>query len=71
MRDNCTYCITLQGQVRDAEINVRSPLLVTVAEAGPANTRLDLSTDQSGLVGLISYLHGLGFVLLSVYRTEK
>ncbi len=71
MKDNCTYLIELRGQVGEEEINARSPLRVTAAPGGPGRTRLALTSDQSGLVGLISYLHGLGFVLLSVKRMDQ
>ena len=71
MKDNCTYHIELRGQVSAGEINAAGPLQVEITQVEPSSTRLTLSTDQSGLVGLISYLHGLGFVLLSVYRTDQ
>ena len=71
MKDNCTYYIELHGQVSAVEINAMGPLQVEVTQAKPASTRLAFSTDQSGLVGLIGYLHGLGFGLLSVNRIEK
>ncbi len=71
MRDNCTYCITLRGQVSEGEINALGPLQVSVTHAGPNRTQLTFSGDQSSLVGLIGYLHGLGFVLLAVNRIEN
>lgn len=71
MKDNCTYHIELQGQVSEEEINARSPQRVTAEPAGPDCTRLAFSTDQSGLVGLIGYLHGLGFAILSMKRLEN
>ena len=71
MKDNCTYRIELQGQVSDGEINATSPLQVTAAQVEPQCTRLTFSSDQSGLVGMISYLHGLGFVLLAINRIEN
>ncbi len=70
MKDNCVYCITLQGQVSENEITTAGPLQVKVTQAGPQCTRLAFTTDQSGLVGLIGYLHGLGFVILCVERVE-
>ncbi len=71
MKDINIYHIELKGLVSEGEINVRSPLRVTVVPGGPDCTRLAFSADQSGLVGLIGYLHGLGFVLLSITRTEN
>ncbi len=68
MRDNFHYHITLQGQVSESEINATGPLQVKVTQVEPHCTHLAFSTDQSGLVGLFSYLHGLGFILLSMKR---
>ncbi len=66
MDDTCTYQILLRGQVDEDDINTASPLHLTVTPAGPDATLVTVQTDQSGLVGLIRHLHGLGFVLLSI-----
>jgi hypothetical protein len=58
------------GQVDKGEINAGSPLQMTVVQADQAATLLTVGTDQSGLIGLMRHLHGLGFVLLSVNRVE-
>ncbi len=68
MNDICCYTILLRGQVSESEINATGPLQVKVIQVEPHFTQLAFSTDQSGLVGLISYLHGLGFILLSMKR---
>jgi hypothetical protein len=70
VNDSCTYLIQLRGQVDNGEINARSPLQMTVVRADLEATLLSVGTDQSGLIGLIRHLHGLGFVLLSVSRVE-
>ena len=70
MNDVCTYLIELCGQVEVGEINALSPLAITVERAEPAATVLAACTDQSGLIGLMRHLHGLGFVFLSVSRVE-
>jgi hypothetical protein len=66
MNDTCTYLVQLRGVVDEGEINAMSPLHATAEPAGTAATLLTVCTDQSGLVGLLRYLHGRGFVLLSV-----
>lgn len=71
MDDICCYTIQLRGQVSEGEINPLGPLQVRVAQIEPHCTQLAFTTDQSGLVGLIGYLHGLGFVLLAVKRSEN
>ena len=75
MNDLCTYTIQLRGQISEGEINALIPL--RLAAAGPADpagtgaTCFTLRTDQSGLIGLMRSLHGLGFVFLSVSREEN
>jgi len=68
MDELCTYHIQLNGRVDEDEINTMSPLQMTVIRADTAATLLTVSTDQSGLIGLMRHLHGLGFVFLSVKR---
>lgn len=70
MNDICTYLIEVHGQVDEGEMNAGSPLYTTVESAGTAATLLTICTDQSGLIGLMRHLHGMGFVFLSVNRTE-
>ena len=64
----CTYQIEIRGQVDVSEINVMSPVEMSVEWVYSGATLLAVHTDQSGLIGLIRHLHGLGFVLLSLHR---
>ena len=68
MDDSCTYHIEVQGQVDENDLNAMSPLRMTVVRMEEAATLFTTRADQSALIGLIRYLHGRGFVLLSVYR---
>jgi hypothetical protein len=70
MKDICTYLLKLRGQVNDDEVNIMSPIQMKVKHVDAEGTLLTLCTDQSGLVGLMSYLHGLGFTFLSLTRME-
>jgi hypothetical protein len=76
MNDLCTYTVQLRGVVSAAEINALCPVQMAhkdslqVERVGPATTLLTLCADQSGLIGLMRHLHGLGFIFLSVTRTE-
>jgi hypothetical protein len=70
MNDIGTYFIRLRGQVDEDEINAMSPLKMMVTEIDTVSTLLTVYTDQSGLIGLMRHLHGLGFVLLSVTREQ-
>jgi hypothetical protein len=70
MNDIFTYSLWVRGQISEAEINALSPLRMSVTRLSPAATQLSFCTDQSGLVGLLRHLHGLGIVFLSVSRIE-
>lgn len=65
---NC-YQILVAGQVEEKEFNEHSPLWIRVERAKPASTQFTVSADQSGIIGLLRFLHLRGFVLLSVTRS--
>ena len=69
MQDICTYRIEVQGQVDENDFNAAGPLRMKVIRADQAATLLAIYADQSGLIGLLRFLHQQGFVLLSVYRS--
>jgi hypothetical protein len=70
MNDSCTYTIQLRGQVSAGEINALGPLQMTVEKAEAGATWFTIHTDQSGLIGLMRHLHGLGLVFLSMNRFD-
>ena len=70
MHDIITYTIQLSGQVNESEINALGPLQMRVEKAEASATWLITHTDQSGLIGVMRHLHGLGFVFLSVNRVD-
>jgi hypothetical protein len=70
MSDLVVYHIQLQGRVDKDEINSMSPLAMVCEQADATRTQFSVRTDQSGLVGLMRHLHGLGFVFLSVSQNE-
>ncbi len=67
MNDICIYHILIKGQVALDEINVMSPLQITLERIDTAATLFSVRTDQSGLIGLLRHLHARGLVLLSVH----
>jgi hypothetical protein len=71
MEDINTYHIRLRGPVGLEDLDVSSPLRLTVTESGPAAALLTFSADQAGMVALIRHLHGLGFVILDVIRCSE
>ena len=66
MEDICTYLIEVRGQATEEDLNLNSPLSLKIEKPGEDYTLLSVITDQSGLVGLIRHLHGLGFMILSI-----
>lgn len=66
MPDQHTYLILLRGSVSIDELNALTPLRMTQVRAEATTTRVTVSTDQAGLIGLMRHLHGLGFQFLSV-----
>jgi hypothetical protein len=68
MQEICTYHIEVQGQVSENELNPMSPLAMSLVREDSTCTVFVTQSDQSGLIGLIRHLHGLGFVLLSFTR---
>jgi hypothetical protein len=70
MKDKCTYFLRLRGQMNEGEINTISPIQMTVMQMDAEGTLLTFCSDQAGLVGLLSFLHGMGFMFLSIYRVE-
>ena len=66
MNGICTYHIQVRGQIDEAEVNARSPFHMTVEQNTTTTTLFVVRTDQSGLIGLLRHLHGLGFILVSV-----
>ncbi len=70
MNDLSDYQIQIDGRLDENELNALSPLRIQVEKAEADSTWLSVHTDQSGLIGLMRHLHGLGFVLLCVDREE-
>jgi hypothetical protein len=66
MEDICTYWIEIRGRAHAEDLNAASSLVLVVEQSGPDSTLLSTRTDQSGLVGIIRHLHGMGIILLSI-----
>jgi len=71
MNEVVTYIIQIGGRVEEAEVNATSPLTVAVVEVGITRTLLSVCTDQSGFIGLLRHLHGLGYMILSASRISS
>lgn len=68
MQDIFTYHIQVQGNLDKSDLSTAGPLPMTVVRADSAATLFTIHADQSGLIGLLRYLHQQGYVLLSVSR---
>mgnify|MGYP000855477412 CR=1 FL=1 len=64
-----TYEIKVHGQLDDSVLGWFGEMKVsveTLPEDNPVTTISEIMMDQTGLVGLIRRLHGLGIVLISI-----
>jgi hypothetical protein len=68
MHSICTYRIEIQGQLEENDFNKMSPHRIADVCQDSAVTQFVVFTDQSGLIGLIRYLHEQNFVLSFIYR---
>ncbi len=68
MNDLCSYRLQVAGQVAEGELNALSPLEMKIERSEVDSTWLSILTDQSGLIGVLRHLHGLGFVFIRVDR---
>jgi hypothetical protein len=66
MPDQHTYLIQLRGLIDVDELNALTPLQIAEVRAEATTTRVTVSTDQAGLIGLLRHLHGLGFQFISI-----
>ncbi len=68
MDDSRTYLIELQGQLNESDLPPTGPLAMQRLHQEPGSTFFTVRADQSGLIGLLRFLHGRGLVLLSLQR---
>ena len=66
MDELCTYQIELGGRLDENDLIQASPFQMTLLCQTEDATSFCVRTDQSGLIGLLRYLHGRGLTLLSV-----
>ncbi len=66
MNDWYRYRVHIAGRVDEHDLNAMSPREMQAERVEADSTWLFVHTDQSGLVGLMRHLHGLGFELLNI-----
>lgn len=65
MDDTNHYLIRIREQVSERELNASSPLQVLIVDVDSDSTLLSVCADQSGLIGLLRYLHAQSIGILS------
>lgn len=63
-----TYQIEVQGRVVEDELNVSGPIEIAVVSIRADSTRFSILTDQSGLIGMLRYLHTHGLIFLTIQK---
>jgi hypothetical protein len=66
MDELCTYQLEVRGQMDQQDLKATSPVQMMAVRVDAVSMRFTVRTDQSGILGLIRYLHGRGLALLSV-----
>lgn len=66
-----TYHVEVKGQIEASDLSTGSPLEMVLVRATTAATSFAVCTDQSGLIGVLRYLHGRGFILLTLFCNER
>jgi hypothetical protein len=68
MKECNPYHLHIRGRIDGDDLNRTSPVELTAGEMTGPVTRLEVTTDQSGLIGLLRHLHQRGFVILALER---
>lgn len=71
MDNMCTYQVTVKGEIDARDLSISSPQEMVFVSATATATSFTIRTDQSGLIGILRYLHGRGFVFLSIFRRKS
>jgi hypothetical protein len=66
MDERCTYQLEVRGHMDEQDLKATSPVQMTAVRVDAVSMRFTVRTDQSGILGLIRYLHGRGLALLSL-----
>lgn len=67
MHELSVYQIKVKEKLEEHTFNMTSPFQITVEKASDTETTFHIFADQSGLVGLIRFLHQQGFLIFSIY----
>lgn len=61
------YRIEPIGAIGEEAVNRERPCAVALTERGRTSTTFSVDTDQAGMIGLMCYLHGIGFSFIRTF----
>ena len=70
MQDLSAYQIEVKGQLNGDGFNATSPTQITVKDVSDTRSIFNFLADQSGLIGIIRFLHRQGFIIISISRQQ-
>jgi hypothetical protein len=70
MQEIHSYQIKVLGKLDESFFNASSPHRIKLEKSDPTGSLFTVYTDQSGLIGLMRYLHQQGYVILSAYWSD-
>ncbi|MBN1666278.1 MAG: hypothetical protein JW862_04295 [Anaerolineales bacterium] len=68
MDESSTYQVEVLGTLSAGELNAGGPLQIADLRTRDGITRFNVRGDQSGLIGLLRYLHLHGLLILGFSR---
>lgn len=68
MHDLSVYQIIIKDRLEENNFNAISPIQIAIEKVSDLETTFKIYSDQSGLVGLIRFLHRQGFLIFSIFR---
>jgi hypothetical protein len=71
MEETNKYRIKIHGKLDVQPINESSPIAIIDSIIEKNSTLLTIQSDQSGLIGLLRYLHARGVIFESINRERK
>lgn len=71
MKEFLEYRIQIQGKFDRDDLNRNSPVNLFLGEGSGSETYIEVHTDQSGLIGVLRYLHQRGIVIRSMNLFEN
>ncbi len=71
MEEFLEYRIQIQGKFDRDDLNRNSPVNLFLGEGSGSDSYIEVTTDQSGLIGVLRYLHQRGIVIRSMNLIEK